>query len=96
LAHCDAEVACYLGEGDGAEDEDEKGDAEPAVPVLPVGNAVADDADGKKDIHGILKGYDEAEKTGGINKQWPIPEGKEFLRLVVVAEINAAGGGCVG
>jgi len=96
LAHGDAEVACYLGEGDGAEDEDEKGDAEPAVPVLPVGDAVADDADGKKDIHGILKGYDEAEKTGSIHKQGAIPEGKKFLRLIVVAEIHAAGGGGVG
>ena len=96
LAHGDAEVACYLGEGDGAEDEDEKGDAEPAVPVLPVGDAVADDADGKKDIHGILKGYHDAQKTGRIHKQRAIPEGKEFLRLIVVAEIHAARGGCVG
>ena len=96
LAHGDSEVACYLGEGDGAEDEDEKGDAKPAVPVLPVGDAVADDADGKKDIHGILKGYDEAQKTGGIHKQRAIPEGKQLLRLVVVAEIHATGGRCIG
>ena len=96
LAHGDAEVACNLGEGDGAEDEDEKCDAEPAVPVLPVGDAVADDADGKEDIHRILKGYDEAEKTGCIHKQWPIPECKQLLRLVVVTEIHAACGGSVG
>ena len=53
LAHGDAEVACNLGEGDGAEDEDEKADAEPAVPIFPIGDAVADDADGKEEIDGI-------------------------------------------
>lgn len=52
-AHSDAEITCNLGECNGTEDEDEKGDPEPAVPVLPVGDAVADDADGKDDIDGI-------------------------------------------
>ena len=60
LAHGDAEVACNLREGDGAEDEYEKADPKPAIPMLPVGKAVANNADSKKDIYGIFKRHDQS------------------------------------
>ncbi len=50
LAHGDAEVAGYLSESDGAEDEYEKADPKPAIPMLPVGEAVANNANGEEDI----------------------------------------------